>query len=411
MTFQVAQMATAGDTFGVDSSARLPFSMRLLNTVGRLTPADRIDRFRLDKATVMAEAISVSGLSDFGDPYFEEGLDALLSSIASDIEPHLVGQIALRQTIVDALVNRLRLAQERRMRPEVFETPLRPPIIVTGLHRSGTTHLHRLLAQDQASHAPPYWQLVSPIVPLGAKDTRREQARRSLTLRRRLMPDLARMHTIDADAPEECFYLTASSFESVFFWSMAPVVGYLRWYLGGDRRQKYCEYRLWLQILQQQSPHKRLVLKAPEHLGGVDALFAAVPEAQVVQIRRDPVTSFASYVSMAKTTQALTVPDFAEDRTAQASLDLFESDLARNQAARATHPERIRDLNYDDLVKDPIATITGLYADLEIAVSPEFRAGLTAYLKSHPAGRHGRHLYALADSQIDRGRIERRLAS
>lgn len=392
------------------SGAGLPLPMRLLNTLGRFTPADRIDRFRLDKPTVLTEAMNATGLSDFGDPFFEKGLDALLASISQDIEPHLVGQIALRQAIVDALVHRLRLAHERNTKPWIFDAPLLPPIIVTGLHRSGTTHLHRLLAQDPDSHAPPYWQLVSPIVPPGVQDTRREQARRSLAVRTRLMPDLSRMHTIDADTPEECFYLTASSFESVFFWSMAPVVGYLRWYLDRDRTQKYREYRSWLQILQEQSPAKRLVLKAPEHLGALDALLAAVPEAQIVQIHRDPVTSYASYLSMAKTTQALTVPDLAHARTARASLDLFASELQRNRAVRQVHPERIHDVDYRDLVQDPIATISAVYQSMDAPVSPAFRAELTAYARSHPAGRHGRHEYSLSEAHIDVDQVERRLA-
>ncbi len=384
--------------------------MRLLNTVGRLTPADRIDRFRLDEAAVMAEAMDSTGLRDFGHPYFRQGLDVLLASIRNDIEPHLVGQIALRQAIIDALVNRLLLAHEQQERPWIFQTALRPPIIVTGLHRSGTTHLHRLLAQDPDSHAPPYWQLIAPIVRPGAQDQRREQARRSLAVRTRLMPDLSRMHSIDADSPEECFYLTASSFESVFFWSMAPVAGYLRWYLGRDRTQKYREYRLWLQILQQQSPGQRLVLKAPEHLGALDALLSAVPEAQIVQIHRDPVTSYASYLSMARTTQGLTVPDLAEARTARASLDLFASEIDRNREARRRHPTRIHDVDYGDLTDDPIATISTLYGTIGIPVSPQFLTALTAYSRSHPMGRHGRHRYSLANTPIDVDQVERRLA-
>lgn len=384
--------------------------MRLLNTVGRLTPADRIDRFRLDEATVMAEAMASTGLRDFGDLYFIEGLNALLASISDDIEPHLVGQIALRQAIVDGLVNRLLLAHEQQTRPWIFETALRPPIIVTGLHRSGTTHLHRLLAQDPDSHAPPYWQLIAPIVRPGADDRRREQARRSLAVRTRLMPDLSRMHTIDADSPEECFYLTASSFESVFFWSMAPVAGYLRWYLGRDRTQKYREYRLWLQILQQQTPGRRLVLKAPEHLGALDALLSAVPEAQIVQIHRDPVTSYASYLSMARITQGLTVPYLAEARTARASLDLFASDMDRNRQARRHHPTRIHDVDYGDLTDDPIATIKTLYGAIGIPAPPRFTTALTAYSRSHPMGRHGRHRYSLANAPIDADQVERRLA-
>ncbi len=236
----------------------LPLPLRLLNTTGRLVPADRIDRFRLDKATVLAEATKATGLYDFGDPGFEKGLDALLTSITDDVNPHLVGQIALKQAITEALTNRLLLAGEHHRRPWIFEQPLRSPIIVTGLHRSGTTHLHRLLAHDPDSYAPPYWQLIAPVKPVGPHDRRRQRARRSLAMRTKMMPNLNRMHTINADAPEECLYLTASTFESVFFWAMAPITGYLKWYLDHDRTQKYIEYRAWLHILQEQNPSRRL---------------------------------------------------------------------------------------------------------------------------------------------------------
>lgn len=388
----------------------LPLPMRALNTIGRITPADRIDRFRLDKTTVMDEATKTTGLSDFGDPSFETGLDALLASIREDIEPHLVGQIALRRAIVDALANRLLLTQDRQRRPWVFERPLRPPMVVTGLHRSGTTHLHRLLAQDPDSHAPPYWQLVAPIATPGGRDTRRERARRSLAVRTRLMPDLSRMHSIDVDAPEECLYLTASSFESVFFWSMAPVVGYLRWYLQGERTGKYREYRWWLQILQEQTPSQRLVLKAPEHMGAMDALLSAVPEAHVVHIHRDPMTAYASYLSMAKTTQGLSVRDLDEAAVAQASLDLFAQEIGRNRLDRRAYGPRIHDVQYTDLVDDPVRTLTNLYDSMSLPVSPEFEGALTAYAQSHPQGRHGVHRYHLDDAPIDVDHARRRLA-
>ncbi|MGB3764177.1 MAG: sulfotransferase [Ornithinimicrobium sp.] len=379
--------------------------------MGRFTPADRIDRFRLDKDTVLGEATRATGLTDFGDLGFEEGLDALLDSIEQDIDPHLVGQIALRQTIVDGLTNRLLLAREHRDHPEVFEAPLRPPIVVTGLHRSGTTHLHRLLAQDPGNHAPPYWQLVAPIPRGTGKDTRRWQAQRSLAVRTALMPNLSRMHTIDADAPEECLYLLASTFDSVFFWAMAPVTGYLQWYLQHDRTQKYREYRAWLQILQRQTPTKRLVLKAPEHMGAVDALLRAIPEAHVVHIHRDPVTSFASYLSMAKTTQSLTVTEVPERATADAALDLFAQEIERHRVARELHSSRIHDVDYSDMVADPLATISDLYDSLHTVVSAPFEARLAAYARSHPIGRHGEHSYSLARGDLDRDTVQRRLAS
>lgn len=385
--------------------------MRVLNTIGRLAPADRIDRFRLDEATVRDEAMHRVGMRDFGDQSFIEGLDALLGSIGTDMEPHLVGQIALRQAIVDALVNRLLLTHERRHRPHLFQAPLRAPIIVTGLHRSGTTHLHRLLAQDVDSHAPPYWQLIAPIVPPGSVDNRRERARRSLAVRTAMMPDLSRMHSIGADTPEECFYLTASSFQSVFFWSMAPVTGYLQWYLRSDRTQKYREYRAWLQILQAQAPGKRLVLKAPEHLGALEALLGAVPEAEVVHIHRDPVTAYASYLSMAKTTQSLTVADLDVHRTAETSLDLFASELRALARARATHGDRIHDVDYTDVVADPVGAVTAIYRSLSMPMSAQFTSALRSYAASEPKDRHGVHHYRLADEGVDEDWVRRRLCS
>ncbi len=389
----------------------LPLPLRLLNTVGRVTPAHRIDRFRLDKATVLAEASKATRLYDFGDPGFEKGLDALLRSIKDDVDPHLVGQIVLKQAITDALTNRLLLACEHHRRPWIFEQPLHSPIIVTGLHRSGTTYLHRLLAQDPENYAPPYWQLIAPTRPVGAHDLRRQRARRSLTMRTRMMPDLNRMHTIDADAPEECLYLTASSFESVFFWAMAPVTGYLKWYLDHDRTQKYVEYRAWLQILQEQTPSRRLVLKAPEHLGALDALLRIVPEANVVQVHRDPVTAFASYLSMAKATQALTVSHLDHARVPDTALDLFASDIQRNRQDRQAYRPRIHDVHYANLINDPLQTLSDLYEELSGPVSPAFRTALTAYARSHPQGLHGLHTYSLTDGPIDADYVARRLAS
>jgi len=384
----------------------LPLPMRVLNAAGHLPASRRNPRFRLDKDTVIDEARRRAGWADFGPGYFEEGLDALLHSISTDVDLHLLGQIALREAIVDNLTNRLLLAQARAWSPETFRRPVLPPIVVTGLHRSGTTHLHRLLARDRSRHAPAYWELVAPLARPGDPDVRRRRARRSLAWRKRVMPNLDRMHTIGADDPEECQYLTASSFESVFFWSLAPVTGYLDWYLEHDRRPKYAEWRQWLQVLQRQAGDRPLVLKAPEHLGALEALVEAVPEAHLVQIHRDPVTAFASFLDMTLATQGMT-SRVDTSHTRQSNLALFESELRAGAAFRRTHPGRVVDVRYEDLTRDPVGTVSSVYGQLDEQEPAGLRAEVEAYARAHPQHQHGRHRYRVEDAEPVRHRLHR----
>ena len=47
--------------------------------------------------------------------------------------------------------------------PEIHEIEVTAPIIIAGLPRTGTTHLHNLLAADPALRYLPYWESIEPI--------------------------------------------------------------------------------------------------------------------------------------------------------------------------------------------------------------------------------------------------------
>jgi hypothetical protein len=101
-------------------------------------------------------------LSDFGDLGFRAGLDALVDALNHDAQLHAAGRMALRRIMTDHLVNRLLLTSVRQQAPGIFTRPLANPLIVTGLPRSGTTLLHRMLAADPAHYGLPYWELGVP---------------------------------------------------------------------------------------------------------------------------------------------------------------------------------------------------------------------------------------------------------
>ena len=387
------------------TTRKLPLHFRLLNAGGALTQAKRLRRFRLDMDAVKEQAVQKTGLSDFGDPYFEEGLRVLLAS-AKDAPLHFLGHLGIHTVVVDKLCNRLLLVHAQKHTPEVFSAPLTPPLIVLGLFRSGTTHLHRLLAENPRHYAPPYWQLKQPLATPGKDDERREAAQRELVQHAQLAPEMRSKHFITADTPEECNHLLNIGFEALIF----PFHDYIRWYNAQDHLQNYQSYRAWLQVLQASAPGQRLVLKAPDHTGALAALIAAVPEAHLVQIHRDPVRAYASYNSLAATIQGAFHAQLDLAHLAETSLDIFESETTRNLAARAAHPDAVFDVRYNDLMTEPTEVVRGVYEHYGLEFPDAQRARVAAYAADNPQAKHGTHHYALEDFGVSAERVEARLA-
>jgi Sulfotransferase family len=223
--------------------------------VGSHLGAARLPIARLDEESLVQAAMQETGLTDFGSPYYREGLLPLLDSLEDDAALHFAGRVANREVIVGSLINRLLLTESCKRTPDFFQRPLKPPIIVLGLPRSGTTLLHRLLAMDPAHRAVPWWELARPVPGPDSErlpDRRRQVFQKKLHRRQKAMPDLDRKHYTRVDTPEECIWLLASSFLSPLFWAFAPVYGYLDCYKNQDRLQAYYEYRQLLQVLQGQ---------------------------------------------------------------------------------------------------------------------------------------------------------------
>lgn len=121
---------------------------------------------QLTKDRLMEEAVKNTGLSDFGEPGFEESLEILLESLrrtAGDLGPY--GRTCALGMPLGALENRLHLAENARSHPDIARTAIHEPVFILGLPRSGTTLLHNLLAVHPALRAPLFWELQSPATP------------------------------------------------------------------------------------------------------------------------------------------------------------------------------------------------------------------------------------------------------
>ena len=202
------------------------------------------------------------------------------------------------------------------------------------------------------------------------------------------------------------------TFESVWaFYVAAPVAEYARWVANRDRRRKYAEYRVLLQILQAAQPEARLVMKAPEHVDAVAALLDAIPNAHLVQTHRDPADTLASSTSLFAALHRGAVPVVDTHRLAQTGLWLTERALARNRADREAHPAAVADVRYSDLVTDAVGVIQALYDRFGLPLSDAYLERIEAYLAAHPQHKHGVHRYRLEDYGLSRDAMAERFSA
>jgi hypothetical protein len=272
----------------------------------RALQAVGVARTPLGEASLVAAARRASGLHEFVDESFREPLGRLLAALEEEARLHPLGRLLLRQSLVRALVNRLRLEDLCGRHAEIREQPVEAPVFIVGLQRTGTTLLHRLLTCEPALRPLLSWEALNPApfpaslrgatTPPGRDPRMRlaETAERGL---RYLAPDFFAIHPVEAHAPEEDVLLLDLSFMSPTADATLRVPGYSSWLRDTDQRPAYRYFRRIIQLLLWQRPGRWLG-KTPHHLENLDVLLAVFPDAKIIQTHRDPVRVVASFCSM-----------------------------------------------------------------------------------------------------------------
>ncbi len=399
---------------GVGISARPRRSLLVRTAIGAGEWALRSGLVRPDfsPAGLLGTAQRKTGLEDFGDGFSEEGLARLLAGYQSEARLHAIGRIAAHTDTVALLANRLRLVADRRRHPEIADQELRAPVFIVGLPRTGTTLLHRLLAQDPGHRVPRTWEILYPSPPpqraRAGTDPRIGRAERGIRQLDRLAPEFQRIHAVGARLPEECIAILAHSFASDRFVAMHRLPSYQAWLDRQDLRFAYGDHRRFLQHLQWRHPGRRWLLKAPAHLLALADLLDVYPDALIVQTHRDPARVLASLASLIATLRGAfsdAVDPFEIGR--EVAVRWAEA-FRRGIATRRVSPgDRFVDVHYHELLRDPMAIVRRLYERMEERLSAEAEHAMRCFLAENPQDRFGRHRYRLASFGLDPA-IERR---
>ena len=368
----------------------------------------------LEAEPLIAAARRRARSDDFGDETFREPLRRLLESYQSEARLNSIGKLALKEDVLQLLANRLEIQRDRRRWPLICEEAIVAPIFILGLPRTGTTLLHALLAQDhEAFSAPTTWEVMFPSPPpsLGQRGRIRRAEQRLLCFHL-LAPDFQKIHPVSAHLPQECITIMSHTFMSDQFAAMYYVPTYESWLKRQDMRPVYEFHRQFLQQLQYGRPARRYVLKAPAHMPSVEALFATYPDALVVQMHREPLEILPSAASLTTALRSV-FSDFVDPAAIGTEMTKhWEEALDRFVAARQRlRPDAFFNVEYSDLIRNPINVIRRVYGRLARDLSSEGELRMRAFLSAHPTGKHGNHSYTLAAFGMDPVKLRKRFSS
>jgi hypothetical protein len=391
-------------------------SRNALNRVGGLLRRFGIRWPRLDAEEFMAAARRRTGLSDWGDDRFRQGLRAMVESFDRQDSAHTFGRLFFREFCIRLLASRLRVQDDLNRQPEIRAVPIHRPLFVTGLPRSGTTLLHRLLSQDPQARPLLFWETLEPSPPPGSArartDRRIARARRSIRDLEALAPRLRAAHLFEPEAAEECNLLFAQSFSAAILAYMFDVPGFIEWLRSLDRIENYRYFKAQLQLLSWKRPGDHWVLKAPAHLFSLDAITTVFPDACLVVTHRDPLECIPSACSLAAAYREITCHHVDLIRLgAEVSEVLAVSVEWALQARASADPTRFLDVSYPQLLADPIGVACSVYNHFGYTIEPSMEDRMRCWLTQNPQGKHGLHRYSLRQFGLQRSDLSNRFAS
>ncbi len=369
----------------------------------------------LDAEALHARAVADTGLDDFGPDDYRERLDVYLASLHEIAGMHPPGIVNFFSQLVQWLKNRLLLTDLLSRHPEINDIELLPPVVIAGLPRTGTTHLHNLLAAAPTFRTLPYWESVEPF-PLPSEvgvepDPRRVRMDVAVEFMNAVMPYFPLMHEMTTDHVHEEIQLLANDFSSMLMETLGHVPRWRDYYLGHDQTTSYEYVATQLKAMQFLRGGRRWLLKSPQHLEQLPVLDRVFPGVVVVFTHRDPVPVALSMMAMLTYSARMhrcPVPVQEMGAYWVDRLDVMLAALVRDRGVIG--PERSLDIRFDDFLADEPGVAQQAYDLAGESLTDDSRSAVADYLSGHQRGRLGRVATSCEMFGVDEADLRARFA-
>jgi hypothetical protein len=369
----------------------------------------------LDMDALLSEAREETKLEDFGNDSFLEGLNVLINSCNQEAQLNNIGLRFAHGMISRCLKNRLQVQDWITRHPEILDEKIEKPLIITGFPRTGSTFLQLLLSIDPANRGLHHWEASTPCPPpeliYSVADPRIKDDHDGIQMLELLKPGIQAIQQMDAGGFAECIVLLSNEFKSVYFTTSFSAPSYDEWYYSCDMNSAYAYHKMLLQLLQWRLPNEGWVLKCPAHLPWLDMIMDQYPDAQIIFTHRDPFKVVASTTSLVSAFYSLTSGQVNDKENALyfTRILAFEMDKAMKLRERL-HPKSFYDLQFLDLIADPIEAVKGIYKYFGREVSPGHEKRMQVWIRDNPPDKRGIHRYSPEEFDLDPLEVRKRYA-
>jgi len=338
----------------------------------------------LTAQAVIHAACERSGLTDFGGDDFREPLEHYIAGLQDNADAYSAG--GARQIfaeLVRALESRLAITDYIRRNPAVAHERISRPVFITGLYRSATTKLQNLLCADTRWLHVQTWQAGDPVplpgVSADGEDPRIEICRGRLAYMAQAARQAFLAHPLAATDPSEEYSLMTPSFRIVDAKQFSPA--YFDWIETQSKVPVYRDLHRALQVLQHQFKRRdideqRFCLKAPIHLGNLDALLEVFPDAKILVTHRDPFPAIHSYSMVRESLRGMYMEKVDARVLGAEILERSARALDSFLEVRSAKPDHFLDLAFPDVVSRASELIESIYAFVQSPVTADAKRAL-----------------------------------
>lgn len=355
-------------------------------------------------------ARTLTGLDDFGPDDYRDGLSVLLRAMDTDVNFTPMGREFGAGTIIATLCGRLHAQAGWKRHPKCLQQPIRRPLIITGIPRTGTTALHKLLSLDPQFQGLEHWLADTPM-PRPARAHWETNCHYQATVANldafyRAAPEMRAAHEMTAHEVDECLEVLKQSFTSNRFASGWHVPSYASWLLRQDERPSYRRYANVLRLIGA-GDQRRWLLKNPGHIAQLDVLLETFPDACVVQTHRDPVKALPSLCSVLAMSRRILEGDGVRlPHIGPRECKYWSHAVERAARVRERYsPRQFFDVDHRRFHSEPMQVVSELYSHFDLELDAQVAVTMRQWLDGHPANRLGEHRYSAGEFNLDPGEI------
>jgi hypothetical protein len=373
----------------------------------------------VDIDAIEARAVALADVAEPDLLPFRDNLELLVDCLNSEAHLTAEGVAGAQHNLSLPLRNRLEVTDWVRRQPEIADERIEAPLVLTGLPRSGTTYFQYLFDPEPTMRMLRHWEGDRPCPPPALDPASAQQRLADLQEQFRrdqddeLRSEIAKIHLMDPDGPEECLAVIDQTFGNVgHYWTFRVPTYFARCLDTVDLCAVYAHHKLVLQLLQWRAAPKRWVLKWPCHLVALPELLDVYPDASFVVTHRDPVQALASNCSLTALLRRFTATDVDLHEIGQQMQDMILTYLRRlvDFDEQFADRSRIAHVDYAAVVDDPETVMTDVFDQLGLELTSTVRESIGAWRRDNPPGKRGTHDYALDDYGLDAAEVAEQYA-